>query len=139
MIPRIDAGIVDTPLVPDQRTAGGDDRCGAVVDFVGVVRERDAGRRVAAIDYSAHPSATGTLRAVAERFARSPGVHAVRVWHRTGRLVVGDVVMVVSVAAEHRAQAFGAAQAIVDAVKAQVPVWKRQEFADGTHAWSGLP
>lgn len=57
--------------------------------------------------------------------------------HRTGELTVGDVAVVVAVSAEHRAEAMDVCRAVIDAVKAEVPIWKRQTFTDGDHAWVG--
>ncbi|WP_316671153.1 molybdenum cofactor biosynthesis protein MoaE [uncultured Propionibacterium sp.] len=116
----------------------GDDRAGAVAGFVGVVRDHDAGVPVTAIDYSAHPAAASILDGICRRIGAREGVHAVGAWHRTGRLAVGDVAMVVAVAAEHRGQAFGAAADLVDLVKTELPAWKRQWLPDGSHVWSGI-
>lgn len=116
-----------------------DPSCGGIASFVGVVRDHDSGSGVVGIDYSAHPSADQILRDIAMRIGTRPGVHAVTAWHRTGYLRVGDPVMVVAVAAEHRAQAFAGVQAVVEDVKASLPVWKKQILTDGSHSWSGLP
>ena len=115
-----------------------DPRCGAVVSFVGVVRNHDAGASVQELDYSCHPTAQQVLAGLADELARAEGVHAVLVSHRTGALVVGDVAMVAVVAAEHRGQAFQTCAQLVDRVKAEVPIWKREVFTDGTHRWTGL-
>ena len=115
-----------------------DPRCGAVAMFQGTVRDHSGGATVAALEYTAHPSAARILRSIAEGLTLRQGVHRVEAWHRTGLLDVGDVLMVVAVAAEHRSQAFAAAEAMVDEVKARLPVWKKQIMADGSHSWSGL-
>ncbi|MDO4259200.1 MAG: molybdenum cofactor biosynthesis protein MoaE [Actinomycetaceae bacterium] len=119
--------------------AAHDPRCGAVASFIGAVRNHDNGLDVTGIDYSAHPNADAILRDIAEHFISRPGVHSIEVWHRTGSLQVGDLAMVVAVGAEHRAQAFGATEAIVEEIKARLPIWKKQILADGSHMWSGLP
>lgn len=115
-----------------------DERAGAVVSFVGAVRNHDAGMSVVSIDYSAHPAAGRVLDDICRRVGAREGVHAVGAWHRTGSLTVGDVAMVVAVAAEHRSQAFGAASELVDLVKAELPAWKCQWLPDGSHVWSGI-
>lgn len=116
----------------------GDDRAGATVTFTGVVRNHDGGRGVVRIHYEAHPGAPDVLRAVAAEFAGRDGVHALAVVHRVGLLEVGDVALVAVVAASHRGQAFDAAGGLVDRVKEVLPVWKKQEFADGATEWTGL-
>lgn len=108
---------------------------GAVVSFVGAVRDHDDGRDVVRIEYEGHPSAATVLaEVVADVLARSP-VDAVAVSHRLGRLEIGDAALVVAVAAAHRQEAFAAAALMVDEVKARLPVWKRQVFTDGTDEW----
>jgi molybdopterin synthase catalytic subunit len=126
-----------TPIdVSDLLAAVADPRAGGLGLFVGTVRERDDGRAVVALSYEAHPSAHRLLTDVATRLAVADVV-AVAVEHRLGRLVVGDVAVAVAVSAEHRAEALGTAHALIDAVKAEVPIWKRQEFAAGGHEWVG--
>jgi molybdopterin synthase catalytic subunit len=127
--------VLDAAGLADQAA---DPRCGAVVSFVGVVRNHNAGASVQELDYSCHPTAQQVLAGLAEQAAKADGVHAVLVSHRTGALAVGDVAMVAVVAAEHRGQAFQTCAELVDRVKAEVPIWKREVFADGTHRWTGL-
>ncbi len=112
---------------------------GARAVFCGVVRAHDHGRQVVQLEYVAYPSAAQTLAAIADRFAAEPDVEAVAVGHRVGLLEVGDVAMVVAVATAHRRAAFDACARFVDEVKAQLPVWKRQVFADGTDEWVDCP
>ena len=113
----------------------GDSASGAVVTFTGGVRDSDAGRDVTALDYSAHPSATAVIGAIAAELAAREGVIAVAVTHRVGSLVVGDVAIVAAVSAAHRQTAFQACAYLVDEVKHRLPIWKRQRFADGTTEW----
>ncbi len=108
---------------------------GAVVSFAGVVRDHDSGRTVTLLEYEAHPSAERILREVADEIAADPQVFAVAVSHRVGPLRVGDVALVAAVSSAHRAAAFAACARLVDEVKARIPVWKRQVFADGTDEW----
>ena len=112
---------------------------GATVVFRGVVRDSDHGRPVVELEYQAHPSAADVLRAVAEQIAGEPAVLAVAVSHRVGVLAVGDVALVAAVSAAHRHEAFSACARLVDEVKRQLPVWKRQVFADGTDEWVNCP
>ena len=109
---------------------------GAVVGFAGVVRDHDAGRAVLRLEYSAHPSAQSTLADVlAEIAEHAAGVRAVAASHRIGSLAVGEAALVAAVAADHRHAAFETCARLVDAVKARLPVWKHQVFADGTEEW----
>jgi molybdopterin synthase catalytic subunit len=112
---------------------------GAVVTFAGVVRDHDGGRPVTSIEYVGHPTAAAVLaRLVAEVTAGSEAV-AVAVSHRVGPLMVGEAALVVAVAGVHRAEAFVTAMQLVDEVKRQLPVWKRQIFPDGSDEWVACP
>jgi molybdenum cofactor synthesis domain-containing protein len=109
---------------------------GAVVTFSGVVRNHDGGRGVQALEYSSHPSAGDVITRVAHQIAKThPDVLALAVSHRVGPLAIGDSALACAVAAPHRAAAFAACAALVDEVKLQIPIWKRQEFTDGTEQW----
>ncbi|GAB2932558.1 hypothetical protein GCM10027047_31120 [Rhodococcus aerolatus] len=138
------ARVVHTAVTTDELSVAGheamvaDDAAGAVVSFAGVVRDHDDGRGVHALDYEAHPSAGALVAEVAADVAeRSEGVIAVAVSHRVGPLVVGDVALACAVSAAHRGAAFAACALLVDEVKARLPVWKRQQFDDGTDEWVG--
>ncbi|MEV6445847.1 molybdenum cofactor biosynthesis protein MoaE [Amycolatopsis sp. NPDC051716] len=117
-----------------------DDAAGAVVTFSGVVRDHDGGKGVRDLTYEGHPSAGQVIEdVVADLSARWTGVRAVAVSHRLGALTIGDVALACAVAAEHRGQAFAACSELVDEVKARLPVWKHQHFADGTDEWVNSP
>ncbi|WP_132428532.1 molybdenum cofactor biosynthesis protein MoaE [Pseudonocardia endophytica] len=112
------------------------DAAGAVVTFAGVVRDHDGGRSVSGLEYSAHPTAATVVAEVAaDVAARSPGVRAIAVSHRVGPLAIGEVALACAVAAEHRREAFTVCAELVDEVKARLPVWKHQRFADGSDEW----
>jgi molybdopterin synthase catalytic subunit len=111
---------------------------GAVVGFVGMIRDHDNGRQVVKLEYSAHPSAANVIAdVVAEVAAESPETRAVAASHRIGVLQIGETALVVAVAADHRQAAFATCAQLVDAIKARLPVWKHQFFADGTDEWVG--
>ena len=111
---------------------------GALVGFGGIVRDHDGGRAVRRLAYSAHPSAGDLVAMLAERIAgQSPGVRALAVSHRVGELEIGDEALVCAVAADHRGQAFDVCRELVEAVKAELPVWKLQVFGDGSEEWVG--
>lgn len=134
------AAVTNEPLdLNAHERAVGDARTGAVVSFQGVVRDHDHGRSVEWLEYEGHPSAATVLRRVAEQVAADPAVHAIAVSHRIGKLEIGDVALVAAVSTAHRQAAFAACARLVDEVKAQLPVWKRQVFADGTEEWVNCP
>lgn len=112
---------------------------GAVVAFRGVIRNHDSGHTdVVGLTYTAHPAAERILAEVADRVAAAhPGT---RIWcgHRLGDLGIGDDALVVAVGAAHRGEAFACCAALVDAIKAEVPIWKQQHYAAGGHDWVGL-
>lgn len=130
----------DAALSVDEVLAAvADDAAGGVVSFTGVVRSSDGGRDVSELEYSAHPGAEAALRAVADRIAAELPVIGLAAVHRTGLLAIGDVAVVVAASAAHRGQAFEAARRLIDDLKEQVPIWKRQLFADGAEEWVGSP
>jgi molybdopterin synthase catalytic subunit len=132
--------IRDSPLSVDEVLAAvADPAAGGVVSFTGLVRATDGGRDVTSLDYTAHPTAMGQLRQVAEAVVADVPVVRVAALHRVGHLEVGDVAVVVAASAAHREQAFEAARRLIDDLKATVPIWKDQRFADGTQEWVGTP
>jgi molybdopterin synthase catalytic subunit len=124
------------PLSVDEiRAAAADPAAGAIVVFIGAVRDHDGGRGVTALSYSAHPSAAAELGRVAEKIAASYSILSLAVAHRTGDLQVGDLAVVAAVGAEHRHVAFAACHALIDDLKASVPIWKHQFFTGGDSEW----
>lgn len=111
--------------------------CGAVVMFHGIVRDRDGGRGVIALDYRAHPDAE---RFIAECVASESAASGLRLAavHRVGELRIGDAALVAAASAPHRAEAFAAIERLVERIKHEVPIWKRQHFVDGVTEWVGL-
>jgi molybdopterin synthase catalytic subunit len=102
---------------------------------VGTVRDHDAARDVTRLAYSAHPSAVAELRVMAEKVAADFDVRALAAVHRVGELAVGDLAVVVAVACPHRGEAFEACRTLIDNLKHGVPIWKYQQFSDGTSEW----
>jgi molybdopterin synthase catalytic subunit len=130
--------IRDTPLSVDEvLVAVREPSAGGTALFVGTVRDADDGRAVASLDYVAHPTAAEVLRAVAEKVVADHPVQALAAVHRTGVLHVGDLAVIAGVACPHRAEAFAACRQLIDEIKAQLPVWKHQVFADGSDEWVG--
>lgn len=133
------AQLSELPIeLADHEALVGHRAAGAVVGFVGAVRDHDGGRVVTRLEYSAHPTAQQILAQVAADVARmSEGVRAIAVSHRIGPLNIGDAALVAAVAADHRRAAFETCALLVDTVKERLPVWKHQLFADGSDEWVG--
>ena len=132
--------IRETPLdVTEVVDALGDDGAGGLTLFIGQVRDHDGGKGVDALDYSAHPSALDKLREVCERVAEEYDVHGVAAVHRVGTLAIGDIAVIVATTTAHRGEAFAASRALIDTLKAEVPIWKHQRFGDGSDEWVGSP
>jgi molybdopterin synthase catalytic subunit len=110
---------------------------GGISVFLGVVRHENAGRAVDRLEYQAYDSmARAELERIAtEVEAGSPGVR-VAALHRTGSLLVGEIAVVCAASAPHRAEAFIAARALIEAIKSRVPIWKREHGPEGAY-WVG--
>ncbi|HZU47688.1 MAG TPA: molybdenum cofactor biosynthesis protein MoaE [Mycobacterium sp.] len=125
-------------LLADHEELVSHQAAGAVVGFVGMIRDHDGGRQVLRLEYSAHPSASQVLSDVLSEIAeQSHGVRAIAASHRIGALQIGEAALVAAVAADHRRAAFETCAHLVDTIKARLPVWKHQFFADGTDEWVG--
>ena len=132
--------IRSVPLSVDEVLAAVEDpAAGGVVSFTGLVRASDGGRSVTSLEYTAHPSALEAMQGVLDAIARDLPVTRLAAVHRVGLLEIGDVAVVVAASAAHRDQAFLAARRLIDDLKAMVPIWKHQLFADGTEEWVGTP
>ena len=128
--------IRDTPLSADECLCSvADPSAGGTTLFTGAVRNDDGGRSVEWLEYSAHPSALGQLEIVAREVAAEIPVVAVAAVHRVGKLVIGDLAVIVAVSAVHRGEAFAASRLLIDRLKHEVPIWKHQSFTDGTSEW----
>ena len=132
--------IRDTPLSVDEVIAAvADPAAGGLAVFIGTVRDVDGGKPVDVLGYSAHPSAEEQMRTLCESIVERFPVVAVAAVHRVGDLAVGDLAVVVAAACAHRGEAFEAARALIDELKATVPIWKHQVFSDGSDEWVGVP
>lgn len=121
-----------TPLVEEARC----NASGAVVLFLGTVRDLSEGKSVASLDYDAYPPMAEKKLAevVSEAEGKWPLQRALVV-HRYGSLELGDVAVAVVTSSAHRAEAFAAAQWIMDTIKKVVPIWKKEQWADGSQSW----
>ena len=130
----------EAPLdVTEVLDALGDSAAGGLTLFVGRVRDHDHGQGVDGLDYSAHPSALDRMREVCRRVADEHDVTGIAAVHRTGRLAIGDIAVIVATTASHRGEAFEASRDLIDTLKSEVPIWKHQAFTDGTEEWVGSP
>jgi molybdopterin synthase catalytic subunit len=110
--------------------------CGGVVTFLGTVRDETDGRITTALDYEAHsPMAEKKLAEIeADTRGRWP-VGEIALVHRLGHLKVGEVSVAVAVSCPHRAQAFEACRYAIDRLKEIVPIWKKENWVDGSTEW----
>lgn len=110
---------------------------GAVCLFLGTVRDISDGRAVAGLEYEAYaPMAIAEMKRIADEIALEiPGVRLAAL-HRTGALAVGEVAVVCAASAPHRDEAYRACRALIDRIKARVPIWKREHGPGGAH-WVG--
>ncbi|MGH7545485.1 MAG: molybdenum cofactor biosynthesis protein MoaE [Gemmatimonadota bacterium] len=128
---------IDTAALLRRAGTGAD---GACVLFLGTVRDSHEGRRVVALEYEAYPSmAERVLRGIAEDAAREHAVSDIAIEHRVGRLAVGETSVAVAVRAPHRDAAYRASRAILERLKREAPIWKREVYAEGGSAWLGGP
>jgi molybdopterin synthase catalytic subunit len=113
-----------------------DPRAGACATFEGWVRNQNDGRQVQALDYQAYTELAEkeAERILGEARSRFPVLAAACV-HRIGSLALGDLAVWVGVTAAHRDPAFAACRFIIDEIKARLPIWKREHYADGTTEW----
>ena len=111
------------------------DAAGAVVTFSGDVRNHDKGKSVTSLNYEIHPSAQQVIEKISNEVASKHEVINISLAHRYGVIPIGESAFVVAVAAAHRAPAFACCEELVERVKAELPIWKYQEFQDGTTEW----
>jgi len=117
------------------------DACGAVITFAGVVRESsDDDRPVTGLSYEAHDAmAAAEFERIADEARRRFGACEIAVAHRTGNLKVGEISVLVAVAAAHRGAAFDACEYVIDELKRRAPIWKKEHYARGDSEWRTNP
>ena len=109
---------------------------GAVVLFLGTVRELTGGRRTVALDYEGYPQMAEVKLAELEASARSRWpIDRVGIVHRLGHLELGEISVAVAVSCPHRQQAFEAGKFLIDELKVSVPIWKKENWDDGSTEW----
>ena len=111
-------------------------QAGAVVLFLGTVREMTGDRRTVALDYEAYPEmARRKMQEIVDQACSRWPVMKAGIAHRFGRLELGDVSVAVAVSTPHRTDAFEAGRFLIDTLKEVVPIWKQENWADGTTEW----
>jgi molybdopterin synthase catalytic subunit len=128
---------IRTEKIVSKIKSGGD---GAVCVFDGIVRDNSRGRETLHLDYEAYEAmALQQMRGLREEAMARFGVREVAMVHRLGRLYVGETSVLIAVASAHRAAAFEACRWMIDTLKKTVPIWKREQFADGAVWADGEP
>ncbi|RFZ94096.1 molybdenum cofactor biosynthesis protein MoaE [Mucilaginibacter conchicola] len=111
--------------------------CGGIDVFIGTVRNQTKGRTVVKLDFEAYkPMAISEMNKITEQVFEQFPVEKVLIHHRTGTLQIGDIPVIIAVAAAHRDAAFSACRYIIDTLKQTVPIWKKEYFEDG-EVWVG--
>jgi molybdopterin synthase catalytic subunit/molybdopterin converting factor small subunit len=109
---------------------------GAVCLFLGTVRERTGDLVTTELEYEAFPEmALSKLQALAAQARRQWPIERLAIVHRVGVLGLGEIAVVIAVGTPHRAEGFAACQWLMDSIKADVPIWKKERWADGREEW----
>lgn len=115
----------------------GGTRAGASVLFLGIVRDHSEGRRVLFLEYEAYEEmAERMLREIVARAFSQWGIEEIKLVHRLGRLELGEIAVAIEVRSAHRDEAYAASRFLIEELKHNVPIWKKEFFADGTSEWS---
>ena len=129
--------LTDQPI--DPRTlcnAVRDPSAGGFASFEGWVRNHHEGREVSSLEYEAFPKLAQKEGArILAKICQEHDLVSARCVHRTGHLQIGEIAVCVAVSAAHRDAAFTACREIIDAIKATVPIWKKEHYTDGTSTW----
>jgi molybdopterin synthase catalytic subunit len=114
----------------------GSSRDGAILLFVGVVRDHNDGRGVSEVGYEAYEEmAKKTLLEIVSEASRELGPVNVAVVHRVGDLGIGEASVAIAVSSPHRAEAYEVSRFVIEEIKKRVPVWKHERYNDGTVEW----
>ncbi len=112
------------------------DHAGAIVHFLGTVRNNTSGRRTMCLEYEAYaPMAEKKMAEIGQEIQEKWGIDRVAMIHRVGRLEIGEVSVAVAVASPHRRDGFEACKYAMDRLKQVVPIWKREIWEDGAEEW----
>ncbi len=130
--------ITDQPISPEVVVKEvKTDSSGCVVTYVGLIRDNSRGKSVASVEYTdAGGGAEDRLLAIADDIKHKWPVNDVAIYHRVGRLKVGDINLVVAIAAAHRVEGFESCQYAIDQFKLALPTGKKETYTDGS-IWTG--
>ena len=113
-----------------------DPEAGAVATFIGTTRNNNEGRQVIALDYEGYPEmAEKELRRIGEDAKTKWPICRMAITHRLGPVQIGEASVIIAVSSAHRDAAFAACRFVIDEVKARVPIWKHERYADGDAGW----
>lgn len=113
---------------------------GAVILFLGRVRDHNDGRSVTGLDYEVYGEmAERELHDIATEAAARFEVTELRAIHRVAALEIGEISVAISVASPHRDAAYEASRYVIEEIKVRLPIWKRERYADGDTRWVGAP
>lgn len=133
--------ITFAPLSLEEVYRAADDAAnGAVVVMSGMVRDNTDGQAVLALEYQAYePMALEIFKQIAAHIRQQwPDVTRVAIHHRTGKLTVGEISVLVAVGCPHRGEAFAACQYAIDTLKHNAPIWKKEFWEDGSSTWVSI-
>jgi len=113
---------------------------GAVVVMSGMVRNQTDGKSVVALEYQAYePMALQVFASIAADIRKTwQDVNRVVIHHRTGRLEIGEISVLIAIGCPHRSEAFAACQYAIDTLKHNAPIWKKEHWADGSSSWVSI-
>ena len=136
-----DFAIAFAPLSLERAYQLADDGAnGAIALFSGMVRNQTDGQSVVALEYQAYePMALEVFRQIAAQVRKQwPDITRIVIHHRTGKLTVGEISVLVAVGSPHRAEAFAACQFAIDTLKHNAPIWKKEHWANGSTSWVSI-
>ena len=137
---RVVIAITDAKIDASHADSLARDSDGAMVTFLGIVRDNTEGDAVEALEYEAYDAmATTQMRQIADEAISRFQIGRVMMIHRVGHLDVGEVSVLVAVSAPHRGAAFDACEHCIDQLKERVPIWKKEIFASGDARWVNHP
>jgi molybdopterin synthase catalytic subunit len=135
---RVIGRLSDDPIRVEELLSAGSSADGAVTVFVGRVRDHNHGRPVIRLHYEAYGEmAERELAAILDETADRWTLSHLEAVHRTGTLELGELSVAIVVAAPHRATAYEASRHVIEEIKRRLPIWKREEYADGETEWVG--
>ncbi len=125
---------IDVALILDSVKA---DSAGGIDIFIGTTRARSGNRTVVSLEYEAYePMASRVMTDISEVARRRWDIVHISMVHRTGKVGIGEASVVIAVSAVHRKEAFEACRFVIDTLKKDVPIWKKEIFTDGQE-WAG--